>query len=248
MPRHPSTLIEYNIMEITPVAHIYTDFSTKFGVPRQSGVAPSLKGRIIFEPLYRDPEAVKGLDGFSHIWVLWDFSKAHREGWSATACPPRLGGKTHMGIWATRSPFRPNNIGLSSVRLDSIEYTLDKGPILHVSGIDMADGTPVYDIKPYTRYDCHTDAVDGYVAFTDTHVLKVSDPDGLVAKLPISHEQREGLYEALREDPRPQFDADDSGQRRYGFYYCDYDIRFRVNGDTLTVVETVYTPRNKNAI
>lgn len=225
-------------MEIKPVAYIHTDFRTKFGIPRQSGVAAELKGTIVFEPYYRDPEAVKGLDGFSHIWVLWDFSKAHRKGWSATACPPRLGGKTHMGIWATRSPFRPNNIGLSSLKLDSIEYgTL--GPVLHVSGIDMMDGTPIYDIKPYVRYDCHPDAVDGYVAQTAQHSLRVSDPDKLIAGLELTDEQKSGLYAALREDPRPQYDADDGGQRRYGFYYCDYDVRFTVNGDTLTVAEIV---------
>lgn len=229
-------------MEIKPVAHIYTDFRTKFGVPRQSGVAEELKGTIVFEPYYRDPEAVKGLDGFSHIWVLWDFSKAHRKEWSATACPPRLGGKVHMGIWATRSPFRPNNIGLSSLRLDSIEFS-DKGPILHVSGIDMTDGTPIYDIKPYIRYDCHPDAVDGYVAETDKHKLDVHDPDGLIEALNISSDKKSGLYAALREDPRPQFDADDHGLRRYGFYYDDYDVRFIVNGSKLTVVEIVPSPR-----
>lgn len=223
-------------MEIKPVAYIHTDFRTKFGVPRQSGVANELKGTIVFEPYYRDPEAVKGLEGFSHIWILWDFSKAHRKSWSATACPPRLGGKTHMGIWATRSPFRPNNIGLSSVRLDSIEYT-DEGPVLHVSGIDMMDKTPVYDIKPYVRYDCHPEATDGYVAITDAHTLKVEDPLSLIDKLNITDEQKAGLYEALREDPRPQYDADDTGLRRYGFYYCSYDVRFTVTGDTLTLVE-----------
>ena len=229
-------------MEIKPVAYIHTDFRTKFGVPRQSGVAQSLRGTIVFEPYYRDPEAVKGLDGFSHIWVLWDFSKAHRKEWSATARPPRLGGKTHIGIWATRSPFRPNNIGLSSLRLDSIEYT-DNGPVLHVSGIDMMDNTPIYDIKPYVRYDCHPDAVDGYVAETDKHSLNVNDPDALIAALPLSELKKNGLYEALAEDPRPQFDADDKGERRYGFYYDDYDIRFTVTGSELTVVETVYAPK-----
>ncbi|MDO4960758.1 MAG: tRNA (N6-threonylcarbamoyladenosine(37)-N6)-methyltransferase TrmO [Eubacteriales bacterium] len=236
-------------MEIRPVAHIYTDFPTKFGVPRQSGTATALKGTIVFENFYRDPEAVKGLDGFDYIWVLWDFSKAHRKDgeWAATACPPRLGGKTHMGIWATRSPFRPNNIGLSSVRLDSIEFTEDRGPVLHVSGIDMMDGTPVYDIKPYIRYDCHPDARDGYVAETSRHSLKVEDPEGLIESAGmLNAEQKRALWEVLSEDPRPQFDADDSGQRRYGFYYgtgengkalCD--VRFTVCGNVLTVVEIV---------
>lgn len=225
-------------MEINPVAYIHTDFPTKFGLPRQSGIANDLKGSIVFEPYYRDPEAVKGLEGFSHIWVLWDFSKAHRKEWSATACPPRLGGKVHMGIWATRSPFRPNSIGMSSLRLDSIEYT-DKGPVLHVSGIDMMDGTPVYDIKPYIRYDCHPDAVDGYIAETDEHHLHVNDPDRLIEQLELTEEQKKGLYAALSEDPRPQFDADDSGSRRYGFYYSGYDVRFNVKGTELLVVEIV---------
>ena len=225
-------------MEIRPVAHIYTDFPTKFGIPRQSGLIKGLKGTIVFEPYYRDPQAVKGLDSFSHIWVLWDFSEAHREEWSATARPPRLGGKTHMGIWATRSPFRPNHIGLSCVRLDSVELT-DKGPVLHVSGIDMKNGTPVYDIKPYTRFDCFPDAVDGYISETSTYRLEVRDPDGLVEQLDLGPEQKEALYEVLSEDPRPRFDADSSGVRKYGFYFRDYDVRFTVKETVLTLKEII---------
>ena len=224
-------------MIIEPIAHIHTDFPTKFGVPRQSGLISDLKGTIIFEPHYRDPEAVKGLSGFNYIWLLWDFSMAHRKDWSATVCPPRLGGKTHVGVFATRSPFRPNNIGLSSVRLESIEFS-DKGPILHVSGIDMMDNTPIYDIKPYiAAYDAHNDAVDG---FTDNIVdidIKVEDPEGLIAKSMLSDKQQRALIALLKEDPRPRFDAANDGSRKYGFYYCDYDVRFTVLGDILTIVE-----------
>ena len=225
-------------MEIKPVAHIYTDFPTKFGIPRQSGLIGGLKGTIIFEPFYRDPQAVKGLDAFSHIWLLWDFSEAHREGWSATARPPRLGGKVHMGIWATRSPFRPNHIGLSCVKLDSVELT-DKGPVLHVSGIDMMNGTPIYDIKPYTRYDCFPDARDGYVEQTNSYALEVCDPQELIRQMDISEEQRAALFQVLSEDPRPRFDADGSGSRKYGFYFCGHDVRFTVTDNVLTVKEII---------
>ncbi|MDO5140444.1 MAG: tRNA (N6-threonylcarbamoyladenosine(37)-N6)-methyltransferase TrmO [Eubacteriales bacterium] len=225
-------------MNIEPVAHIYTDFPAKFGLPRQSGLINGLKGRIVFEPPFRNPESVRGLSEFSHIWLLWDFSMAHRKSFCATACPPRLGGKTHMGIWATRSPFRPNSIGLSSVRLDRVELT-DEGPVLWVSGIDMTDGTPVYDIKPYIRYDCHPDAVDGYVEHTECHSLRVQDPDGLIDALDIGDERKQALREVLSQDPRPQYDADDMGNRRYGFYFMDLDVRFRVRGDILEVCEIV---------
>ncbi|MBR2531171.1 MAG: tRNA (N6-threonylcarbamoyladenosine(37)-N6)-methyltransferase TrmO [Lachnospiraceae bacterium] len=227
-------------MEIRPVAYIHTDFPTKFGLPRQSGLVEGLKGEIVFEPYYRNPEGVKGLDGFSHLWLLWDFSLAHREDWSATAKPPRLGGRTHMGVWATRSPFRPNSIGLSSVRLDRIEMTADRGPVLHVSGIDMMDGTPIYDIKPYiSLYDSHPDARNGFVSETPFQELIVTDPDELIKKSALTAEQQEALYEVLRADPRPRYDADNDGKRRYGFYYCDYDVRFYVRGNMLEVAELV---------
>ena len=230
-------------MEIRPVAHIYTDFPTKFGIPRQSGVVEALKGRIVFEPYYRNPDAVHGLEGFSYIWVLWDFSKAHRKDWAATANPPRLGGKKPMGIWATRSPFRPNNIGLSSVRLERIEFTENEGPVLHVSGIDMMDGTPVYDIKPYVSiYDSHPDARNGFVDETPFATLDVTDPLGLIAASHLSPGQQEALLGVLREDPRPRFDAENDGQRRYGFYFGDYDVRFYVKGNVLEVAEMVKMP------
>ena len=150
---------------ITPIAHICSDFPTKFGIPRQSGLVPSLKATIVFEPDFAVPEAVRGLQDFSHIWLIWGFSEAVREGWSPTVRPPRLGGNTRMGVFATRSPFRPNNLGLSSVKLDSVELSANGAPVLHISGADLLDGTPIYDIKPYLpTTDCHPEAVDGFVA------------------------------------------------------------------------------------
>lgn len=224
-------------MNIEPIAFIHTDFPTKFGVPRQSGLITELKGTIAFEPKYRDPEAVKGLSGFDFIWLLWDFSRAHRKNWSATVCPPRLGGKTHVGVFATRSPFRPNSIGLSSVRLDEIELT-DKGPLLHVSGVDMMDGTPIYDIKPYiAAYDSHAGARDGFTEGIIDADIRVCDPHRLIDKSMLSVEQKNALIKLLKEDPRPRFDADNAGERIYGFFYADYDVRFKVCGDILTVVE-----------
>ncbi len=226
-------------MNIEPIAYIHTDFPSKFGVPRQSGIVDELKGTISFVPHYRDPEAVKGLSGFSHIWILWDFSKAHRDDWSATVCPPRLGGKTHVGVFASRSPFRPNSIGLSSVRLDKIEYG-SEGPVLHVSGIDMMDKTPIYDIKPYiAEYDAHTDAVDGFTLNIIDRNINIEDPKGLVIKSCLNTEQKTALIKLLKEDPRPRFDADSDGKRLYGFYYCNYDVRLRVCGDILTIEEMI---------
>ena len=228
-------------MEITPIAHIRTDFPTKFGLPRQSGLVEGLTGRIVFEPAFRQPEAFKGLEGFSHIWLLWDFSLAHMPAFSATVKPPRLGGKTHVGVFATRSPHRPNSIGLSSVRLDRIEYT-EKGPVLHVSGVDMADGTPIYDIKPYVAdYDSHPDARCGFTEATRDYALPVSDPDGLIAASDLTPDQQAALLEVLSQDPRPSYDADSTGSRRYGFFYCGYDVRFRVNEQGLYVTELVKT-------
>lgn len=224
-------------MNIEPIAYIHTDFPSKFGVPRQSGIIDELKGVITFEPHYRNPEAVRELSGFNYIWLLWDFSKAHRADWSATVCPPRLGGKKHVGVFATRSPFRPNNIGLSSVHLEKIEYT-DEGPVLYVSGIDMMDKTPIYDIKPYiAEYDSHPDAVDGFTADIADTDIKIEDPKLLIEKSNLNINQKAALKKLLKEDPRPRFDAENSGKRKYGFYFCDYDVRFTVCGDILTVVE-----------
>lgn len=183
------------------IAHIETDLPEKFGIPRQSGLAENLKGTIVFEPEYRNPDALRGLEGFNYIWLLWQFEDTARQGWSATVRPPRLGGNTHMGVFATRSPFRPNNIGLSSVKLESIEMT-NRGPLLHVSGIDLRNGTPIYDIKPYLHYaDCHPDATDGFAGDGIFHRLQVVFPQKLLTLLP--EDKRASALEILALDPRP---------------------------------------------
>jgi len=230
-------------MEIRPVARIHTDFPTKFGIPRQANIVPELKGTITFYPDFSQPESVRGLEGFDYLWLLWDFSKEHRTDHNATVHPPRLGGKESVGVFASRSPFRPNSIGLSSVRLDRVEYT-DKGPVLHVSGVDMADGTPIYDIKPYITFeDSHPGAASGYVDSVSWVPLKVEDPDGIIEKSSLSAIQKAALFKVLEQDPRPRFDENSDGSRRYGFYFSDYDVRFRVNGDVLTVVELLRCPQ-----
>ena len=214
------------------IAHIYTDFPEKFGIPRQSGVVDALAGKIIFEPEYRTPEAFRGLDGFSHIWILWEFSEAKREKWVATVKPPRLGGNQRMGVFATRSPFRPNPIGLSSVKLERIEMTQADGPVLYVSGIDMMDGTPIYDIKPYLPYtDSHPDARAGFAADVYAYALTVTFPEDLLNR--IREEKREGLLALLRQDPRPAYQNDPN--RVYGVAYAGYNIRFTVHEDSLVV-------------
>lgn len=226
-------------MEIRPVAVIHTDFPTKFGIPRQANIVPELKGTITFCPEYAQPEAVRGLEDFDYLWLIWDFSKEHRTEHNATVHPPRLGGKESVGVFASRSPFRPNSIGLSSVRLDCVEYT-EKGPVLHVSGVDMVDGTPIYDIKPYITFeDSHPDAVSGYVDTVSWTPLTVEDPEGLIETSTLTEIQRKALVKVLEQDPRPRFDENSDGTRRYGFYYADLDVRFRVFGSILTVVELV---------
>lgn len=215
------------------IAHIETDLPKKFGIPRQSGLAKSLKGTVVFEPEYRNPEALKGLEGFNYIWLLWKFEDTNRQGWSATVRPPRLGGNTHMGVFATRSPFRPNNIGLSSVRLEAIEMT-GRGPVLRVSGADLRDGTPIYDIKPYLQYaDCHPDATNGFAGDGISHRLRVVFPPALLNLLP--EDKREPALEILSLDPRPSYHNDP--ERRYGLLFAGYDIHFSVNKDTLTVLD-----------
>lgn len=224
-------------MEIRPIAHIHTDFPTKFGIPRQAGLVPELTGIITFEPEFSQPEAVRGLEGFDYIWLIWDFSMEHHENFKATSRPPRLGGKLSTGVFAARSPFHPNSIGLSSVRLVKIEYT-DKGPHLHVSGIDMADGTPIYDIKPYIPFvDSHPGARGGFVDAVPWQELTVEDPEKRIEKSSLSDTQKTALLKTLKEDPRPKFDLKPESDRIYGFYFADLDVRFTVNGNVLTVRE-----------
>jgi len=216
------------------IARIHTDFPTKFGIPRQSGIIPSLKGRIVFEPEYRNAEAVRGLEAFSHIWLIWEFSEAVRENWSPTVRPPRLGGNVRMGVFATRSPFRPNPIGLSSVKLEKVEIDPKLGPVLHVTSADLMDGTPIYDIKPYITYtDSHPDAVSGFASKPAEYLLDVDFPEGLLQKVPES--QREPLIEVLAHDPRPQYQNDPD--RLYGMAFGDKEVKFKVEGSLLTVVQ-----------
>lgn len=217
------------------IAYIYTDFPQKFGIPRQSSLVPELKGTIVFEPEYRSPEAVKGLEGFSYIWLLWQFEGVRIDTWSATVKPPRLGGNKHVGVFATRSPFRPNPIGLSSVKLEGIEIT-DKGPVLHVSGIDLRDKTPIYDIKPYLPYaDCHPDAKEGFAGAVKEYCLEVDFPEELLKKIP--EEKRGALLEVLKQDPRPSYHSDP--ERRYGVAFAGFDIHFTVKENVLVVFEII---------
>ena len=227
---------------IEPIAHIRTDLPTKFGVPRQSGLVSELCAEIIFEPLYRDPVAFRGLDGYSHLWLIWGFSLNSRSSWAATVKPPRLGGNTRMGVFATRSPYRPNSLGLSSVKLEEIHMDDSLGPVLVVSGADLMDGTPIYDVKPYLPYtDSHPDAASGFAgAFTD-YRLQVDFPEPLLQRIPP--EKRDALFGILAQDPRPAYIADPD--RRYGFNYLSFDIRFKVDGEHLTVVEVVDLPEHK---
>lgn len=218
------------------IGYIHTDFPSKFGIPRQSGIVPELKGRIYFEPEYRTPEAFRGLEEFSHIWLLWKFSKSQKEHWSATVRPPRLGGKEHMGVFATRSPYRPNDIGLSSVRLEKITYDSKTGPVLHVAGIDLMDGTPIYDIKPYIAYaDSHPEATEGFAGAVKEKGLRVEFPKELLECYP--EEKRDAIVGVLKQDPRPAYDTDET--RMYGVEFAGFDVHFTVSGDLLTVKEVV---------
>lgn len=218
------------------IARIHTDFPTKFGVPRQSGLASALESTIVFEPEFRNPDALRGIEDFSHIWLIWQFDRALREGWSPTVLPPKLGGKARVGVFATRSPFRPNSIGLSSVRLTGVELQTKDGPILHVAGADLVDGTPIFDIKPYLPYaDAHPDAIDGFEGKRHAEPLRVVFPPELEAQIPP--EKREGLRQALACGPIPGYQHDPT--RRYGFNFCGRDVRFTIEDGTLTVVEIV---------
>lgn len=219
-----------------PIAHIRSDFSTKFGIPRQSGLITELKGEIIFEPEFRNPEALRGLDHFSHIWVIWEFSASKRDKWSPTVRPPRLGGNIRMGVFATRSPFRPNPIGLSSVRLEKIEWQTDAGPVLHVTGADLMDGTPILDIKPYIAYsDCHMDATGGFTNNVANSRLEVMIPSEWLQM--ISPSKQQALREVLANDPRPPYQ--DDSNRIYGLAFAGLNVRFTVSDKVLTVVEVV---------
>lgn len=219
---------------IEPIAHIETDLPTKFGLPRQSGLVDDLTARIVFEPLYRDPVAFRGLDGYSHLWLIWGFSENHRDSWAATVKPPRLGGNRRMGVFATRSPYRPNALGLSSVKLLSIESSDRLGIVLHVAGADLMNGTPIYDIKPYLAFtDSHPDAVGGFADRVLDHHLEIDFPKNLLTRIPP--DKRPALFGILAQDPRPAYI--DDPERRYGFNYLTYDVRFTVDGNRLTVVE-----------
>ena len=223
-------------MTLKVIAHIHTAFPTKFGIPRQSGLVDGLRGEIIFTPEYRNADALRGLEDFSHIWLVWQFSGAVRESWSPTVRPPRLGGNTRMGVFATRSPFRPNPLGLSSVRLEAIEHRPEVGPVLIVRGADLMDGTPIYDIKPYIPYgDCHPDATGGFTDTAGDFLLNVSFPPALLSLLP--EDKRDAAIGVLSHDPRPSYQR--SPERVYGLSFAGYDIRFTVEENILTVREVL---------
>ena len=224
-------------MDINPIAHIRTDFPEKFGVPRQSGLAENLLGTIVFEPAYRDPQALRGLEGFSHIWLIWGFSANRNEPgkWQPTVRPPRLGGNERMGVFATRSPFRPNPIGLSCVEVHSIVQDAQEGPIIVVKGADLMDGTPIYDIKPYIRYaDSRPDSRCGYVETLKERTLEVVFPEELQAVVKDKAKLL-SLNDTLKLDPRPSYHEDP--ERIYGLTFSGYNVRFRVSEGTLYVVE-----------
>lgn len=215
------------------IAHIRTDFPEKFGVPRQSGLVKELTGRIIFEPEYRNPDALRGIEGYDYLWLLWKFEGVEREKWSPTVRPPRLGGETHMGVFATRAPFRPNPIGLSSVKLEGIEQTTE-GMVLLVSGIDLRDNTPIYDIKPYLPYvDSHPDARGGFAEEKADYALEVVFPMDLLEKIPTA--KQKAIIEVLKQDPRPAYH--ENADRQYGVAFAGYNVRFRVSDGVLTVFD-----------
>ena len=226
-----------------PIAHIRSDFPEKFGIPRQSGIVEDLKAEIVFEKEFRDPNCILGLEEFTHIWLLWEFSGNVKAGWSPTVIPPRLGGRIHKGVFATRSPFRPNPIGMSCVRLESIEFTKKEGPVLHVLGADLKDNTPILDIKPYIRYtDCHPEAVSGFAENVKKYQLKVVFPEELLEMIP--EEKRSSAVKILEEDPRPAYQ--DNPDRRYGTAFAGWDIRYHVKDGVLTVCEVVpYVSQHK---
>ena len=215
------------------IARMHSSFPSKFGIPRQSGLVEGLKSTIVFEPEYRNADALRGMEGFSHLWLIWSFSKAVREDWSPTVRPPRLGGNTRMGVFATRSPFRPNAIGLSSVKLDGVELHPTLGPVIHVSGADLLDGTPIFDIKPYLPYtDSHPEALGGFTAGYQGYKLEVDFPPALLKQVP--EQDRDGLVGVLAQDPRPSYQ--DDPDRVYGMAFGTVDVKFTVKDGLLTVV------------
>ena len=219
------------------IARIHSDFKEKFVIPRQSGLVPQTRATIVFEKEYRNPDALRGIEGYSHLWLIWSFSKAERETWSPTVRPPRLGGNTRVGVFATRSPFRPNSIGLSCVTLEKVELHTPQGPVLTVGGADLLDGTPIYDIKPYLPYvDSHPDARGGFGAEKADYALDVDFPSDLEER--IDSDKREALRGLLAGDPRPSYQSDPD--RVYGVCYADYDVKFTVKDGVLTVVDVLH--------
>ena len=216
----------------TVIARMHSDFDQKFGIPRQSGLVEDLESTIVFEPEFRNPDALRGLEGFSHLWIVWEFSKARREGWSPTVRPPRLGGTQRLGVFATRSPFRPNPIGLSCVKLVGVEQTEEHGWVIRVAGADLLNGTPIYDVKPYLPYaDCKPEAIGGFASAPKEATLTVHIPEEFVEKIPA--EKREAVRGVLAQDPRPSYQ--DDPERVYGMGFGGMEIKFKVDGDQLTV-------------
>lgn len=221
-------------MEIKPIARIHTDFSEKFGVPRQAGLAPSLTGKIVFEPEYKNVRAVKELDGFSHIWLIWEFSQCSYSKFSPTVRPPRLGGNRRVGVFASRSPFRPNRLGLSCVKIEKIETGGENAPIITVSGVDMTDGTPIYDIKPYIPIaDCIPTASEGYTAQTKKYKISVNCDEKLLSIIPEN--KRQALLELLSNDPRPAYNNEEG--KEYGVTFAGFNIRFKYENNGLSVTQ-----------
>ena len=219
-------------IQIGVIARMHSDFATKFGIPRQSGLVEELRSTIVFEPEYRNQDALRGIEDFSHLWIIWQFSEAVRQGWSPTVRPPRLGGNTRMGVFATRSPFRPNNLGLSCVKLLGVEHTEKYGTVLHVGGADLMDGTPIFDIKPYIPYsDCKPGASGGFTDHAGDFLLEVDFPQELLKKLP--EEKQKAAVGVLSHDPRPSYQR--NADRVYGLSFAGFDIRFTVTGNRLTV-------------
>ena len=217
---------------IKVIARMKSDCPTKFGIPRQSGLVEDLRSTVVFEPEFRNADALRGIEGYSHLWLIWQFSEAVREDWSPTVRPPRLGGNTRMGVFATRSPFRPNSLGLSSVKLLGVEQTEEYGTVLHVGGADLMDGTPIFDIKPYIPYgDCHPEATGGFTDTAGEFLLHVNFPAPLLAKLP--EEKQQAAIGVLSHDPRPSYQR--TPDRVYGLSFAGFDIRFTVKDDMLTV-------------